>query len=397
MDERLAFYALPGDFGLAQSPCFRSGRVYGQDVSSGAAVAALLSDRYDATKEVAAALTAPETGVTLTSCEEFRVLDMCCSPGLKLCAIADWLSTAAIDKNRSSVWHSSTVVAVDISESRTALCKRIVAKYQLDPSTCGDAIDATSKSPVQDDSGTRIRLYCNDGTTFGQHEEALNLIFDSTASAEEFRFQGKRKRMNKSARGRERKRLKQLAQVDQIPEKEMPTSKVAIQLFDRVLVDAECSTDGSLKHVQQRLLKKESKMQKDESPSNPQLIPQLTDDQQLADLVRLQQRLAASGFRLLKPGGYMIYSTCSLSEEQNEGVVSWLLKHHLDARIVPLSFTSNIPDNSDLVKEGTLPGTVRFLPNTDIHPENMSLLPSVDTRRLFGGGFFLAKIEKTAA
>jgi 16S rRNA C967 or C1407 C5-methylase (RsmB/RsmF family) len=393
--------------------------VYGQDVSSGAAVAALLSDRYDydtdtppADANVTVSTTDAENNeVVLADSktdEAFRVLDLCCSPGLKLCAIADWLMMNNSDSDTTgSMKMPSAVVGVDISESRTALCKRIVTKYHVDPDTCKGNVD--NGSPKQDTDGSsnvRMRLYCNDGTAFGLEDSSLNLVFDSAAAAEEYQVQGKRKRMNKSARGRERKRLKQLSGIDEVPvateESSLPPASpsVTVELFDRVLVDAECSTDGSLKHVQQRLMKKEKQRQEDDGPSSPQLIPQLTDDQQLADLVRLQQRLAESGFRLLKPGGYMVYSTCSLSEDQNEGVVSWLLKQHAEARIVRVRFASDLPESSSLIKQGTLPGTVRFVPNTASY-ENTPATSGDDSlgtpsfpNGLFGGGFFLAKIQK---
>jgi 16S rRNA C967 or C1407 C5-methylase (RsmB/RsmF family) len=418
----LAFYALPGDFSLAKSPCFRSGRVYGQDVSSGAAVAALLSDQYDYdtdTPPVDANVTVSTTnvendtlGLAASKTEElsFRVLDLCCSPGLKLCAIADWLmmNNSKSDSDTAvNVKNPSAVVGVDISESRTALCKRIVTKYHVDPDTCKGDVDSECPKQDMDVSNVRMRLYCNDGTTFGLADSTLNLVFDSAAAAEEYQVQGKRKRMNKSARGRERKRLKQLSGIDEVlvapEESSLPPASpsITVELFDRVLVDAECSTDGSLKHVQQRLLKKEKQRQEDDDPSSPQLIPQLTDDQQLADLVRLQQRLAESGFRMLKPGGYMVYSTCSLSEDQNEGVVSWLLEQHAEARIIPVRFASDLPETSNLIKQGTLPGTVRFVPNTASYEDTPatsgddSLVTLSFPNGLFGGGFFLAKIQKT--
>jgi 16S rRNA C967 or C1407 C5-methylase (RsmB/RsmF family) len=418
----LAFYALPGDFSLAQSPCFRSGRVYGQDVSSGAAVAALLSEQYDCDTDpplVDADVTASATNVenetvVLPAADSktessFRVLDLCCSPGLKLCAIADWLlmnNNSDSDTTGSMKKQPSAVVGVDISESRTALCKRIVTKYHVDPDTCKGDVDSGSPQQDTDGSNVRIRLYCNDGTAFGLENSARNLVFDSAAAAEEYRVLGKRKRMNKSARGRERKRLKQLSGIDEVPvatEESLPPAAspgVTVELFDRVLVDAECSTDGSLKHVQQRLLKKEKQRKKDDDLSSSQLIPQITDDQQLADLVRLQRGLAESGFRLLKPGGYMVYSTCSLSEDQNEGVVSWLLKQHTEARIVPVRFASELPETCSLIKQGTLPGTVRFVPNTASYKDSPAtsgddslVTPSIPNG-LFGGGFFLAKIQK---
>lgn len=87
----------------------------------------------------------------------------------------------------------------------------------------------------------------------------------------------------------------------------------------------------------------------------------------------------------------MVYSTCSLSEEQNEGVVEWLLAEFSDSRIVNVCFVDAQKDHSRLVREGNLDGTIRFLPNV------MSKGSTSDTPHegnLFGGGFFLAKIKK---
>jgi 16S rRNA C967 or C1407 C5-methylase (RsmB/RsmF family) len=149
-----------------------------------------------------------------------------------------------------------------------------------------------------------------------------------------------------------------------------------MKLFDYVLVDAECSTDGSLKHMNKRL--------KEEGRPKEETNLMLTDQAQLADLVDLQKRLIASGFRLLKPGGSLVYSTCSLSQDQNERVVQWLLQGHTDAFLVPVHFPT--AKSSQLVMAGTLEGTVRFTPNLGQESESVDML--------FGDGFFLAKIGK---
>jgi 16S rRNA C967 or C1407 C5-methylase (RsmB/RsmF family) len=344
LDEFLGFYALPGDFSIASSPCFRSGRIYGMDISSGAGVATLLSEKYD-----------KEPSTSIQSKENLRILDLCCCPGLKLCAMADVLANT-----------NATVIGVDISENRMALCKKIVQKYHMDPETNG--------APL---SRVELRMYCQDGTTFGMDDKNnMNLVFDSQVAAEEYQQRGKRKRMNKSARARERKRLKEAALTDSIcstkDEYEQTESIPVMKLFDRVLVDAECSTDGSLKHVEKKLR---------ESTEATNLL--LTDETQLAGLVDLQKRLIASGFRLLKPGGTLVYSTCSLSADQNENVVQWLLQQSRDAFLIPVHFPLA---KSKLVAEGSVQGTVRFLPNL-----------AQDSSSLFGGGFFLAKFGKKDA
>jgi hypothetical protein len=74
---QLEFFAIPGDFCLNKSSSFRSGRVYGMDVTSGAAVAAMLLDIYDQNDDDSG----KEHEHILTKQEPLRVLDLCCAPG----------------------------------------------------------------------------------------------------------------------------------------------------------------------------------------------------------------------------------------------------------------------------------------------------------------------------
>ncbi len=55
----------------------------------------------------------------------------------------------------------------------------------------------------------------------------------------------------------------------------------------------------------------------------------------------LQQRMLVSGFKLLRPRGIMVYSTCTFSPEENEKPVSFLLKKFPSARLEPIDI--NIP------------------------------------------------------
>ncbi|MGM9428044.1 RsmB/NOP family class I SAM-dependent RNA methyltransferase [Hydrogenophaga sp. MI9] len=70
--------------------------------------------------------------------------------------------------------------------------------------------------------------------------------------------------------------------------------------MDRVLVDAPCSGLGTLRR-------------------SPDLKWRQTP-QTVAELAELQQRILASAARLLKPGGRLVYATCSLLPQENEAV-----------------------------------------------------------------------------
>ena len=116
------------------------------------------------------------------------------------------------------------------------------------------------------------------------------------------------------------------------------------------------------------------------------------------ELIGLQKRLIESGFRLLKRGGIMVYSTCSLSSKQNEQVVHWLLDKYKDtAYIIPVSFsaesygnTSSSSQELSFIEEGSISGTVRFNPMDETTTEMSSQIDCI----MPGSGFFLAKIGK---
>ena len=87
--------------------------------------------------------------------------------------------------------------------------------------------------------------------------------------------------------------------------------------FDRVLVDAPCSGTGTWRR-------------------NPDAKWRLTP-QDVAELSGLQARILKSASGLVKPGGAIVYATCSLLPEENEHVVEGFLAGNPDFCPVPLS------------------------------------------------------------
>jgi 16S rRNA (cytosine967-C5)-methyltransferase len=86
--------------------------------------------------------------------------------------------------------------------------------------------------------------------------------------------------------------------------------------FDRILLDAPCSATGVIRrHPDIRLLRRAS---------------------DIAPLARLQQRLLAACFALLKPGGRLLYATCSILPQENAEVIAAFLATEPAAAAVPL-------------------------------------------------------------
>ena len=84
---------------------------------------------------------------------------------------------------------------------------------------------------------------------------------------------------------------------------------------DRVLVDAPCSGSGTFRR-------------------KPDARYRLTEAV-LHDHVQRQQALLEQFAPLVKPGGRLIYGTCSVLSEENEEVVGWFLARHPEFSVVP--------------------------------------------------------------
>jgi 16S rRNA (cytosine967-C5)-methyltransferase len=85
--------------------------------------------------------------------------------------------------------------------------------------------------------------------------------------------------------------------------------------IDRVLVDAPCSGLGTLRR-------------------NPDLKYRQSA-QSVAELNVKQAAILASAARLLKKGGRLVYATCSLLHEENQGIVQAFLAAHPDYTLIP--------------------------------------------------------------
>jgi 16S rRNA (cytosine967-C5)-methyltransferase len=131
--------------------------------------------------------------------------------------------------------------------------------------------------------------------------------------------------------------------------------------FDGILVDAPCSSTGTIRR-------------------HPD-IAWLRQEADIAPLVALQKRLLQKAAWLLKPGGTLVYCSCSLEPEEGEQAISALLASEPAIRRMPIE-ASEVADLAEIV---TPTGDLRTLP---CH------LPHLDPR--LGGldGFYAARLVK---
>jgi len=87
------------------------------------------------------------------------------------------------------------------------------------------------------------------------------------------------------------------------------------QLFDAILLDAPCTASGIVRrHPDVRWLRRES---------------------DIAQLAAIQKRLLQTLWGLLRPGGRLLYCTCSLFRSEGEGQIQTFLIHNTDAALLP--------------------------------------------------------------
>lgn len=138
------------------------------------------------------------------------------------------------------------------------------------------------------------------------------------------------------------------------------------EYFDRILLDAPCSSEGRF-HA-----------------SDPGSYAYWSP-RKVKEMARKQKRLMYSAVQSLRPGGTLVYSTCSFAPEENEAIVSGILKRFPEQlQLVPIALTDiqleeGLPEWKGKPFHSEVGGTRRILPTYHMD------------------GFFISKIYKTAS
>lgn len=131
--------------------------------------------------------------------------------------------------------------------------------------------------------------------------------------------------------------------------------------FDKVLVDAPCSGLG--------ILQKKEEVNKWWNVSRAE------------NLADIQQRLLVSGIKMLRTGGELVYSTCTMTVEENEMLLDKVLKKY-PLEIVPIE-----------VPVPTIEGKTTYLDY--IFEDSITLAKRILPWAIDSEGFFVVKLRKT--
>lgn len=130
--------------------------------------------------------------------------------------------------------------------------------------------------------------------------------------------------------------------------------------FDKILIDAPCSGEG--------MFRKDKKMIRAWEEHGPEYFS------------KIQKSIITQAAEMLKPGGMMLYSTCTFSPEENEQTIEYLLETHPEFDLCEMEgyegFSSGMPETT-ASRDERLSRTVRIFPY-----------------RMKGEGHYLALLKK---
>ena len=70
------------------------------------------------------------------------------------------------------------------------------------------------------------------------------------------------------------------------------------------------------------------------------------DIKEMAQLLPLQRKILENASSYVRPGGVLLYSTCTLVREENEGMVEAFVREHPEFTLEPLPLPRPFPENT---------------------------------------------------
>ena len=137
--------------------------------------------------------------------------------------------------------------------------------------------------------------------------------------------------------------------------------------FDKILIDAPCSGEGMFR-------------------KDPAIMKNW--EQYGVDYYnKIQKEIILYAARMLRPGGMLLYSTCTFSPEENEGTIAWLLHHYPEFTI------EEIPNRYEGFGEGR-PDWIELPDNVKDKAESFRHLVRIWPHKMNGEGHFCALLRK---
>lgn len=148
--------------------------------------------------------------------------------------------------------------------------------------------------------------------------------------------------------------------VNELPEK---LAERFPAFFDKILIDAPCSGEG--------MFRKDPAIMKSWEKKGP------------LEFAKIQEQIVRSAVTMLKPGGKLLYSTCTFAPEENEGTISRLLEENPDLEVLELPSY-----------EGFSHGRPEWLPEGYVRYESLRRAVRIFPQNMDGEGHFICLLGK---
>ncbi|MDI9510029.1 MAG: SAM-dependent methyltransferase [Clostridiales bacterium] len=142
------------------------------------------------------------------------------------------------------------------------------------------------------------------------------------------------------------------------------------EAFDKILVDAPCSGEGMFR-------------------KKPSMVNSWNQEG-VENFKNLQIKILLQAVKMLKPGGMMLYSTCTFSPEENEGTISSILKECPDIHVVEALPSIEERNRLGISYEGFDCGKPEWVDGPDELRHCIRIWP----HKLAGEGHFIALLRK---
>src|SRR3989344_3209669 len=210
------------------------------------------------------------------------ILDLCSSPGSKTTQIA------------SKMQNTGTLIANEVSQGRINILSANLSR-------CGC---------------TNVIITKKDGMMLCKELGGMNNNPKTQSIKKSFSINNLSAKTSDFTSGTSKLCLSEVASNDEVDFEANNIASLRALSFDKILVDAPCSGEGTIRSTPAT-----NKMW------NPKTITRLS---------KIQKNLVAAALKILKPGGTLIYSTCTHSPEENEAILDYI-KKEFDVEIEPIA------------------------------------------------------------
>jgi 16S rRNA (cytosine1407-C5)-methyltransferase len=142
------------------------------------------------------------------------------------------------------------------------------------------------------------------------------------------------------------------------------------EYFDKILLDAPCTAEARI------IIGKPA-------------TSAYWNERNIKDTAYLQRQLLFSAWQMLKPGGVLVYSTCTFAPEENELQITKFMERNSDCEILPARLANESVAGGDIDKLPIIKNWKEIEINKDVIKKALRIMPTKEIE-----GFFVVRLKK---